>query len=130
MADLLLGPYDEPQNSGAVVAVHWGDYRLQEIWQRSGSSIGNWWCLGGEWGRPKVWIDTRNSLEQLAHRGPEPGPGPNEIRQFPTWQDILARGPVILLVPGDQDSYRAGWRNGRRRMAEQMEAVSYDDPDE
>lgn len=130
MANALLGPHDEPQHSGAVVAVNYGDYRTQELWQRSGSSIGNWWCLGGEWGRPKAWIDTRNSLEQLAHRGPEPRPGPDEIRQFPHWEDVLARGPVTLLVPGDRDSYRAGWRNGRRRLAEQVETLAGDGPDD
>lgn len=119
-----LGRLDEPQNSGAVVAVHFGDYREQEIWVRSGSNIGNWYCLGGEFGRPRVWIDERNSLELLTRRGPEPGPGPGEIRQHPHWEDVLARGPVTLLSAGSQEAYEVGWANGRRRMVEQMEELS------
>lgn len=126
MADALLGFDDEPQHSGAVVAVNYGDYSRQELWQRSGSNIGCWVCLGGEWGRPKVWIDPRGYSEKMWWRGPAPGPGPNEIPQYPHWEDVLARGPVTLLVPGDQDSYRAGWQNGRRRMVEQMETVADD----
>jgi hypothetical protein len=46
---------------------------------------------------------------------------------FATAADVLARGPVTLLVPGDADAYRAGWSNGRRRMVEQMETVADDD---
>jgi hypothetical protein len=43
----LLGPDDEPRNSGALVAVHYGDHRRQEVWVRS---IGNWYPLHGEFG--------------------------------------------------------------------------------
>lgn len=126
----FLGSYDEPQNSSAVVAVHWGDYRQQEIWVRSGANIGNWYCLGGEFGRPKAWTDPRGLLELMIDRRHDYlqfAPGPDEVPQHPHWEDVLARGPVTLLVPGDQDAYRAGWRNGRRRMVEQMETAADDE---
>lgn len=123
---IQVGIYEEPQNSGAVVAVHYDDYRRQEIWVRSGENIGNWYCLGGEFGQPKVWVDTRSSLERLGLR-PASSPGPGEIRQHPHWEDILARGPVTLLTAVDSESYRTGWRTGRRRMVEQMEAISDDE---
>lgn len=119
-----LGPDDEPQNSGAIVAVHYGDYRLQECWQRSGSSIGCWFPLGGEWGRPKIWDDPRTELEKLAWRGPVPRPGPNEVPRYPHWEDVLARGPVTLLTAGSGEAYAAGWDNGRRRLVQQIEALS------
>jgi hypothetical protein len=122
-----LGPHDEPQHSGAIVAVNYGDYRYQECWTRSGASIGNWYCLGGEFGQPKPWDDSRSYAERIGHRGADPQPPPGHVRRHPTWEDVLARGPVTLLVPGDQDAYRAGWRNGRRRMVEQMETVADDD---
>lgn len=108
MPELTLGPDDEPQHSGAVVAVNYGDYRTQELWVRSGANIGVWYLLGGEWGR---------NINDGIPRPP----------QHPHWEDVLARGPVTLLVAGDQDSYRAGWRNGRRRMVEEMEQVADDD---
>lgn len=127
---LTLGPYDEPQHSGAVVAVNCGDYDRQEIWVRSGANIGAWYCLGGEFGFPKVWLDRRSYSEKMLDRGPAPRPGPNEVPQHPHWEDVLARGPVTLLVPGDQDSYLTGWANGRRRLAEQVETLAGDDPDD
>lgn len=107
----FLGPDDEPQNSGAVVAVNWGDYRVQELWVRSGSSIGAWCLLGGEWGR---------NIDDGIPRPP----------QRPHWEHVLARGPVTLLVPGDQDVYRAGWDNGRRRLVQQVETLAEDGPDD
>lgn len=115
---------DEPQQSGAVVAVHCGDYHRQEIWVRSGANIGNWYPLGGEFGRPKPWVDPRNELEKLAARGPAPRPGPNEVPRHPHWEDVLARGPVTLLVASPQESYAAGWANGRRRLVEQIQELS------
>lgn len=129
----LLGPGNEPEGSGAVVAVHYGDYRLQEIWVRSGSNIGNWYCLGGEYGRPKVWEDPRTELQRITwHRqsSPAPRPGPNEIPRHPRWEDVLGRGPVVLLIPGDEQTYDAAWKAGRVRMVEQMESVSLDDPED
>lgn len=127
---LTLGSHDEPQHSGAIVAVHYGDYRCVEYWVRSGSNIGNWYCLGGEFGRPKPWTDPRGPLELMIDRDREElqfAPGPDEVPLHPHWEDVLARGPVTLLVPGDRDAYRGGWRNGRRRMVEQMETVADDD---
>lgn len=122
---IKLGPSDEPQNSGAVVAVDYGDYRTQEIWISSGSNIGNWWCLGGEYGRPKPW-DGLTDMQKLTwpRDKPLPKPGPNEIPRFPTWQDVLARGPVTLLSAGDQAAYKAGWDAGRRRLVQQIEELS------
>lgn len=106
MADATtLGPSDEPQDSGAVVAVNYGDYRTQECWVRSGANIGNWYCLGGEFGDPHPFV----------------------AKAHPTWEDVLARGPVTLLCPGSQEAYAVGWANGRRRMVEQMEEVADDD---
>ena len=118
-----LGPSDEPQNPGAVVAVNYGDYREQEIWTKSGANGSCWDCLGGEFGRPRVWIDTRTPMELLTHRGPQPCPGPGEIPQHPHWEDVLARGPVTLLSAGSQEAYAVGWANGRRRLVEQMEGM-------
>lgn len=118
---------DEPQTSGAIVAVHYGDYRQQEIWVRSGTNIGNWYCLGGEFGRPKPWDDPRSFTERIGRWGPGPEPPPGHVRRHPTWEDILKRGPVTVLTATDQESYRNGWRNGRRRMTEQIEQVADDD---
>lgn len=127
-----LGHDSEPQNSGAVVAVHWGDYRRQEIWVRSGSNIGNWYPLGGEYGRPKGWDDPRGSMEKLIEPNPPPRPA-GTVPQHPDWSDVLARGPVTLLVPADDSSYRAGWRAGRHSMfeavSEHMESLTYDEPE-
>ncbi len=96
---MTLGPEDEPQNSSAVVAVHHGDYRCQEIWVRSGANIGNWYPLGGEFGRPH---------DEPLH---------------PHWENVLARGPVTLLTAGHDDAYRAGWASGRRDLIGQIEGL-------
>lgn len=119
---------DEPRHSGAVVAVHYGDYRQQEIFVRSGASIGNWYCLGGEFGRPRPWDDPRTELGRRIDRGPAPKPGPNEIPRHPRWEDVLARGPVTLLVAGEKEAYASGWANGRRRLVEQIETLSEEEP--
>ena len=95
-----LGREDEPQQSGAVVAVNYGDYRHIECWIRSGANIGCWYPLGGEFGLP---------------RGVPP---------HPHWEDVLARGPVTLLAASRDESYASGWANGRRRLLEQIEALS------
>lgn len=114
MTARLLGPYDEPRASGAVVAVHYGDYRQQEIWVASGANIGNWYPLGNEfwavWDRKRMPAGVTNP--------------------HPTWSDVLARGPVTLLVPGDGEAYREGWRNGRRDLWQRMEDMAYEDPEE
>jgi hypothetical protein len=109
-----LGPDDEPQECGALVAVHLGDYRSQEVWVRSGAMIGNWYPLGGEFWA--VWDRQRMPA--------------GVTKQHPTWADVLARGPVTLLVPAGRDAYVAGWRAGRRDLWQSMESVAEDDPQE
>lgn len=100
MAPKLLGPDDEPQHGGAVVAVHWGDYRRQEIWVSSGSNGGVWYPLGGEFW--VVWDRQRMP--------------PGVTQKHPLWADVLARGPVVLLVPGDDDTYCVAWEAGRKHL--------------
>lgn len=95
-----LGPGDEPQTSGAVVAVNWDGYHVAELWQRSSINFANWYCLGNEFGIP---------------RG---------LPLHPRWEDVLARGPVTLLVPGERQAYADGWVNGRRRLVEQITELS------
>lgn len=131
MSTRLLGWDDEPQESGAIVAVHHGDYRRQEIWVRSGANIGNWYPLGGEFGRPKTWTDPRNELQKMSDMAagrPDPKPGPREVPLHPHWADVLARGPVTLLVPSDGQAYVQGWRAGRRALWQQMEELAEEDP--
>ena len=125
-----LGVYDEPQSSGAVVAVHWGDHRLLEIWVRSGANIGNWYCLGGEFGRPKRWVDPRSEFDKLAWPYAVPRPGPGEVPLHPHWEDVLARGPVTLLMPGSREVYETGWANGRRYLHDQMAEYVDEQPPE
>jgi hypothetical protein len=113
-ASKLLGIHDEPQSSGAVVAVNYGDYPIQEIWVSSGSNIGAWYPLGGEhW---VVWDRKRMPS--------------GVIKQHPDWRDVLARGPVVLLAPASDDAYRAGWKAGRLAMWNAMESVVYDEPED
>lgn len=126
-AQRLLGQHDEPKHPGAVVAVHYGDYRRQEIWVASGTNIGNWYPLGGEFGRPKVVGDTRTDVEKLTGRPPWVQP-PGTIPPHPHWEDVLARGPVTLLSAGGAETYRRGWRAGRRNLWEAMETLAEEDP--
>lgn len=128
----LLGPADEPRRNGAVVAVHWGDYRRQEIWVASGANIGNWYCLGGEFGTPRIADDPRSPFER--ETGWRPGQPrhwvqpPGTIPTHPDWSDVLARGPVVLLTAAEGDAYRAGWRAGRIALWQGMEDAAYDSP--
>lgn len=108
----LLGSADEPQHPGAVVAVHYGDYRGQEMWVRSGANDGAWYPLGGEFW--VVW-DRQRMPDGVT-------------KQHPSWADVLARGPVTLLVPAGAEAYREGWRNGRLDLWQRMEDTAYDDP--
>lgn len=126
MTSRLLGEADEPQGSGAVVAVHFGDYRRQEIWVNSGANIGNWYCLGGEFGTPKVVEDPRTPFDMIRQTQWTQPPG--TLPLHPTWYDVLRRGPVTLLVPGDDAAYVAGWRAGRRALHNDMENLIHDDP--
>jgi hypothetical protein len=120
-----VGPDDEPQESGAVVAVWWGDYRRQEIWVRSGANIGNWYCLGGEFGTPKVWDPPKDPYGLVGHdRKPVPQRPAGTVPQHPDWWFIVRRGPVTILTPGDEDTYLAGWRAGRRDLWQSMEEAT------
>lgn len=130
MGARLLGPNDEPQESGAVVAVHFGDYRRQEIWVRSGANIGNWYCLGSEFGTPKTWDDPRSYADKMFDRSPPPMRPAGTVPLQPDWYDVAARGPVTLLVGADGDAYVQGWRAGRRDLWQQMEDVASEDPRE
>jgi hypothetical protein len=128
-----LGYDDEPQGSGAVVAVHYGDYRRQEIWVASGANVGNWYCLGGEFGVPKTVDDPRSDMDKLTEnmlgrKGLSWTQPPGTLPLHPTWSDVLARGPVTLLFPGADDTYAAGWRAGRRELWNSMENELDDDP--
>ena len=111
-----------------MVAVHFGNYRRQEIWVSSGANIGNWYCLGGEYGRPPVWDNNVPDHLFLQARKPLPTRPPGSIPQHPTWSDVLARGPVTLLVPGEAAAYLAGWHAGRRDLWQGMEEAIADDP--
>lgn len=98
----------EPEvRPGALAVVHHGDYRQQEVWVCSGANIGNWYPLGGEFWT--VWDRKRMP--------------PGVTKQHPTWADVVARGPVTLLVATDEGAYRQGWVDGRKRLAEQIEEL-------
>ncbi|GAB6901909.1 hypothetical protein JCM9957A_49990 [Kineosporia succinea] len=85
--------------AGALAVVHWGDYRRQEVWVASGANVGNWYPLGNEF-----------------HRTP--------AKNHPVWDDVVARGPVVLVAPGDNAGYQQGWVDGRRRLAAQVEELA------
>lgn len=119
---------DEPQESGALAVVHAGDYRRQEVWVRSGANIGNWYPLGGEFGRPKVAEDPRSVVAKMVDREPWRQP-PGTIPLHPCWSDVLARGPVTLLVAADGGAYAAGWVAGRRDLWQAMESVAEESPE-
>jgi hypothetical protein len=120
----------EPQyGPGAVFAVFWGDYRRQEIWVASGANIGNLYPLGGEFGVPKVVEDPRDDFERGLHSRDRWVQPPGTVPLHPTWSDLVARGPVVMLVPGQADAYAAGWATGRQRLLEQIEELR-DEEDE
>lgn len=107
-AKVFTAEDEEPDvRPGTLAVVHQGDYREQEVWVASGSNIGNWYPLGGEhWA---VW-----------RRGYMP---PGVTMQYPTWRDVVARGPVTLMVPSPQAAYDQGWEDGRTRLLEQIEGL-------
>lgn len=125
----LLGPADEPRRSGSIVVVHYGDYRHQCAFVNSGANIGCWYPLGNEFGRPRVAEDPRSNAERVLSREYWQRP-PGTIPQHPHWEDVLALGPVTLLVAADGDSYRQGWRAGRRDLWQAMEEIAEEDPRE
>jgi hypothetical protein len=107
---------------GSLVAVHHRDYRRQEVWVSSALNIGCWYPLGGEFSRgPQVVDDPRTSLDQLSDvRWRQPT---GTIPRHPHWDDVVARGPVTLLVTAPGDAYAAGWRTGRARLCEQLDEL-------
>jgi len=108
----LLGPADEPQRAGSVVAVHYGDYRRQEIWVASGSNVGNWYPLGGE-----HWVVWDRQRMPAGVTDPHPD-----------WSNVLARGPVTLLVAGAEQAYAEGWAQGRHDLWQTMEELAGEGP--
>jgi hypothetical protein len=125
----LLGPADEPRDSGSVVAVNYGDHREQEIWVRVGGVHHGTWCpIGGEYGKSQIAEDPDPS-RTLLRRDHWQRP-PDAIPQHPQWHDVLARGPVVLLLPAGQDAYLNGWRAGRRDLWQAMEETAEEDPRE
>jgi len=99
---VVPGWQDEPQEVGTIVVVNLeAGYNHMEVWVRSGANIGNWYYLGNEAGR--------------AYRG--------EVPVHPTWPDVLKRGEVTVLSPGDPTTYRNGWRNGRYALWREMEGM-------
>jgi hypothetical protein len=99
---------DEPDAPpGALAVVNQGDYREQEVWVRSGSNIGCWYPLGGE-----RWVVWDRKLMP-----------PGVTKQYPTWGDVTARGPVTLMVSAPAAAYGQGWDDGRARLLEQIEEL-------
>jgi hypothetical protein len=119
-----LGPDDEPRYNGALVLVWAGDYRFQEVWVASGANIGNWYCLGNEFRRPPVWDPPK---QDMWDRSPQPPRPAGTIPLQPDWFFVLTRGPASLLSHQDDTGYRNGWRNGRRRLVEEIETLAEDD---
>lgn len=120
----VLGPDDEPRSGGALVLVWAGEYRWQEVWVASGANIGNWYCLGSEFGRPKAWDAPRQDMWDRSAVSVRPT---GTIPQHPHWEDVLARGPVSLLSYDNREAYAFGWRNGRRHLVEAFESLAEED---
>lgn len=91
---------------GTIVAVHYGDYRRQEIWISCGTNAGNWYCLGSPYGVPAG------------------------LPQHPVWSDVVQRGTVTVLLPGTAEVYEAGWAAGRRDLSYAIESLAEDRPPE
>lgn len=125
-----VGPDDEPQHSGAVVALWWGDYRRQEIWVRSGANIGNWYCLGGEFGTPKVWDPPNDYTRLISPKPGRPERPEGTVPLHPDWWFLIRRGPVTILTPGVEATYLSGWEAGRQALWQSMEDVAGEGPTE
>lgn len=119
-----IGDIEPELPSSALAVVHYGNYRDQEVWVRSGANIGNWYPLWGEFGpRARVAEDTRTYMEQMASREVWRRP-PGTIPLHPTWDDVLARGPVVIVVPGQEGVWDAGWKTGQRRLIERIQEIA------
>lgn len=111
---------------GTICAVHFGDYRHQEVWVVSGANIGNLYPLGGEFGRrPQVAEDPRTAAEKMFSRDRWQQP-PGTIPLHPVWRDVVRRGPVTVLYAGANDIYTHGWRDGRRHLLGEIEQLADD----
>ena len=101
---------DDPEpdaRPGTLAVVNYGEYREQEVWVASGSNIGAWYPLGGEhW---VVWDRKRMPA--------------GVTKDNPVWHDVVARGPVVLVVPAAEDAYRQGWDDGRRDLYDRIEGM-------
>lgn len=126
-----LGGADEPRSNGALVVVWPDDYRRMEVWVASGANIGNWYCLGNEFGVPKTWRDpaaTGMPAAALMMRTEPPARMPDGMIPLqPTWLAVLDRGPTVLLTAGTGEQYRMGWENGRRALLGEIETLAEDD---
>ncbi len=85
--------------TGSVVAIDWGG-SYQEVWVSNRSNIGNWYTtdarFAGDW--------------------------------HPTWHDVKRRAQgqgstLTLLVPGDRDTYAAGFDAGVSRLGDAVAQV-------
>lgn len=89
--DPLPTGLDEEPPTGSVVAIDWGESH-QEVWVSNKSNIGNWYTTDAR-------IDER---------------------WHPTWYDVKRRAEgrtLTLLVPGDPDTYAAGFDAGVARVS-------------
>lgn len=92
---------DQEPPTGSVVAIDWGT-PYQEVWVSNKSNIGNWYTpdipMRGDW--------------------------------HPTWYDVRSRAAgrtqcrtLTLLVPGDRDTYAAGFDAGVSRVSQAVASV-------
>jgi hypothetical protein len=109
--DLKEWGYRAP--SGSVVAVEYGDHVCQEIWVADAANVGNWYPANDDdqWLRLKDRYGQRFDIK-LNH---------------PTWDDVLARGRVTLLVAAQDEVYAAGWQAGRADLLHKIEELA-DEP--
>lgn len=113
---------------GTVAVVNYGDYASQEVWMKSGVMDGSWICLGGDGGqRPPIRDDPRTYAQKLVDPRPYIPPA-GALPSWPKWTDMLRRGPVVILAPGQHALYEAGWRNGRRDLLSEIESLAEDGP--
>lgn len=73
--------------------------------------------------------DPRTELEKMGwdSRWVQPA---GTIPLHPRWEDIIARGPVVIVVPGQEGVWDAGWKTGQRRLIERIQEIAdFDDPD-
>lgn len=104
----LLGRDDEPMGAGAVVAVWYGDPQRQEIWCTGLTNRGNWYPLQHRDATVPVYL----------------------VDSHQQWDDVLDRGPVVLLVPVPAVAYDYGWRLGRRELLHRLQDLIDTEPDE